>query len=91
MNDANDLPPEDEAAFEEALNDLDALLDENLGALQMAAAEAYASLADTAHRLGDQARTLYEHRDDYIRQYPGGMLVGAFGLGVLVALLAGRR
>lgn len=91
MDDPKNRPPDDdETAFEAALDDLDALLDENLGALHLAAADAYVSLAETAHRLSEQARTLYEHRDEVVREHPAGLLAGAFGLGLLVALLAGR-
>ena len=88
MDDPNAAGPE---GFEADLEDLDALLDENLDTLHLAAAEAYSRLADTAYRINEQAREIYQASEAYARNHPGGLLGGGFAIGLVVGLLFGRR
>jgi ElaB/YqjD/DUF883 family membrane-anchored ribosome-binding protein len=58
--------------------------------LQAAASESYEKLAEAATQLTDQAREVYAASEEYVRQYPGSYVLGAFALGCLLGVLLGR-
>lgn len=58
--------------------------------LNAVASEYYGRLADTAERLNQQTRALYETYSGYMRQHPGSLFLGALALGVLIGFLAHR-
>lgn len=73
-----------QASLEEAFN-------ENLEKLQEVATEYIEQLSEAATVVADQAREVYSSSQDYVREHPGGVILGAFAVGVVLGALLGRR
>lgn len=67
----------------DATFDDDAALDDLLAS----ATASFSQLALAAEGLADQAGAVYEASQGYVREYPGGILLGAFAFGLLVGAL----
>ena len=63
---------------------------ENVQGLQQMATEYYRRLSATAGELADQARSLYQEGEGYVKEHPGGSLLGAAALGLLIGFLIDR-
>ena len=66
-----------------ATYDDDAALEDLLAS----ATASFSQLALAAEGLADQAGAVYEASESYVREYPGGVLLGAFAVGMLLGAL----
>lgn len=66
------------------------LLNENLQNLQQLATAYYEKVGETASELGRQATQVYDSSRGLVRQNPGGSVLGAFAVGVILGVLSSR-
>ena len=59
--------------------------------LEEISTEYYNKLHDAAEQLSGYATELYDAGKGYVKTYPTSTILGAFGVGVLIGLLIGRK
>ncbi len=64
---------------------------QDVAEMQKVATDYFQRLTDSATAVSEQARSLYQNSEVYVREHPASSLLGAVGVGLLIGFFSGKE